>query len=170
MQNKFTIYKEGSSFYSNKNEAIIIANTSFFGELKSGKVIYSLPEVIYLLEKNKAELLNEKNKKISAKELEKKLGKNKKFYLVFKDLRDKGHVVKEGLKFGTDFRVYDKGHKPSINHAAYLLHIEDSHNIDLKNFCAKARVAHSTAKKLLLAIIDSQEDIGYYEVNWKNVL
>ena len=162
MSSPITIYQEGSSFFSNKEEAIALASKSYFGELKNGKVIYSIYETLYLIENNKAKLEGNMTKLNKIK--------HSKEYRVFKDLRDKGLIVKEGLKFGTDFRVYEKGQKPTINHAAYLLHIADSPNIKLKDFCAKARVAHSTAKKLLLAILDSEQDISYYEVNWKSIL
>jgi len=36
-------------------------------------------------------------------------------YPVFKDLREKGYIVKTALKFGADFRIYDKGQKPGEN-------------------------------------------------------
>jgi tRNA-intron endonuclease len=172
MPNKFQIYQTGNSFFSNKEEAISLSSESFFGELKAGKIIYSIYEVIYLLEKGKAELIKGKNnKKESVNKLLSKLGKKHIYYIVFKDLRDKGMIVKEGLKFGTDFRVYIRGQKPGKSHAKYLLHISDNKTkINLNDFAAKSRIAHTTNKSLLLAIVDSQEDVNYYEVQWKNIL
>ncbi len=168
---KFLIYQVGNSFASNTKDAIDLASTSYLGEIKNGKVLYSLFEVLYLLEKNKAELLNNKDKKISFSELMKKNEKNNEIYLAFKDLRDKGHILKEGLKFGTDFRVYKKGDKPGKDHAKYLLHaISQNSKLNLKEIASKSRVAHSTNKTLLLAIIDAEEDINYYEIKWNNVL
>lgn len=167
MTEKFEIYQIGKSFYSNKNEAIKLANESFLGELKSGKVIYNIYEVLYLLEKKYAQLLKGK-KPLNFEKLINSLNHNN--YLVFRDLRNKGHIVKEGLKFGSDFRVYEKGKKPGKDHASYLLLIVDSNKkMDLKDFAAKSRIANTTNKKLLLAIIDSEEDFNYYEVGWKNI-
>ena len=163
----FEIYSSSQGFNSNKKEALDLANTSFLGEIKEGKVIYSIYEALYLLDIKKAQILNNKNKKLSFQDVLKKADKNT--YLVFKDLRNKGQILKEGLKFGVDFRVYNKGDKPGKAHAKYLLHIiEGKNNLNMKNFCAKARVAHSTKKVLLLAVIDSEQDISYYEVNWKS--
>jgi tRNA-intron endonuclease len=166
MIQKFEIYQSGNSFYSNKEEAISLASTSFLGEIKEGKVLYSIYEILYLLEGKKVMVLKGKTQ-ISFKELIKKANFNT--YIVFKDLRNKGNILKEGLKFGADFRVYNKGDKPGKNHAKYLLHvIEGKEKLNIKDFCAKARVAHSTNKLLLLAVIDSEQDISYYEVNWKS--
>lgn len=166
MQEKLIINKSGESFSSNKNEAIELAHKSNFGELKGEKVIYSPYEVAYLVETKKVEVVF-KNKKVKIEEIIKKI--NKETYLVFKDLRTKGHILKEGLKFGTDFRVYEKGEKPGLNHAKYLVYILNSNKkIDPRQLTAKARIAHSTNKTLLIAIIDSEQDISYYTLNWKS--
>ena len=118
MSQKFEIYQTGTSFSSNKQEAISLASKSLIGEIKNGKVVYSIYEVLYLLETKKAELVKN-NKKIPFNELIKKA--NNLIYIAFKDLRDKGYILKEGLKFGADFRVYSKGSKPGEAHAKYIL-------------------------------------------------
>ena len=40
---------------------------------------------------------------------------------VYSDLRVKGYVVKTALKFGGDFRVYDKGVRPGEDHAKWVV-------------------------------------------------
>jgi len=87
-------------------------------------------------------------------------------YPVFKDLRKRGYVVKTALKFGGDFRVYEKSLK-SKKHAKWIVFVDyESKRITWHEFSAKNRVAHSTNKKLLLAIVDEEGDITYYEVRW----
>jgi len=162
---KITIHQTGSSFSSNQIEAFNLASKSSFGEPKNGKVLYSIYETLYLLDKKLAEVLKN-SKKISFHEILKKA--NHESFLVFKDLRDKGSVLKEGLKFGADFRVYNKGDKPGKAHAKYLLYVISGKKINTLDFAAKARIAHSTNKILLLALVDAEEDISYYEVNWKS--
>lgn len=141
-----------SNLSSNSQKAFTLFEKSKFGEKKSGKIVYSIYEAVYMIENKKAVGKIKLNKK---QELS---------YLVFKDLRKKGYIVKTGLKFGCEFRVYKKKQK----HAIYLVDIIKD-NIKLKDFISKTRTAHSTGKKLLLAIIDSQKDISYYEVDWKKV-
>ena len=138
---------------SNSQQAFTLFENSKFGEKKSGKIIYSIYEAKYLVETKKAE----SKKKIR---LNKQQQNN---YFVFKDLRKKGYIIKTGLKFGCEFRVYKKSDK----HASYLLEITtDKQKITLKEFISKNRISHSTGKILLLAIIDSQKDITYYNVSW----
>lgn len=173
MQTSFEIYRIGNTFFSNKKNAIDLAAASFFGEVKQGKVIYSLLEVLYLLEQRRAILVEGKkqlNFELFFTQITKKNKNLELNYEVFKDLRNKGMIVKEGLKFGADFRVYEKGQAPGKNHAPYLIHVSQSKDkISMKDLAAKARVSHSTSKKLLLAILDSEGDVNYYEINWKNI-
>jgi tRNA-intron endonuclease len=74
------------------------------------------------------------------------------------------------LKFGADFRVYDKGAKLGQKHAKWLVFVErEANKLTWHEFSAKNRVAHSTKKKLLLAIVDEEGDVSYYEVSWIKV-
>jgi tRNA-intron endonuclease len=125
---------------------------------------------MFLLEEEKMEIFSGK-KKLSQKEfLEKCRRIDKKIqikYLVFKDLRERGYVVKTALKFGADFRVYDKGSAPGEQHAKWIVFAEhESNRMTWHEFSAKNRVAHSTKKNLLLGIVDEEGDISYYEVKW----
>ncbi len=155
---------------SNSPEAFTLCNKSCFGENIEGKIQYSLSEAIYLVETGKMSLYL-KNKKITKKDIIKKLQKiDKKIpikYPVYRDLRKKGYIVKAALKFGADFRVYPKGSKPGKKHAKWIVFAEHELNkLNWQDFSAKNRIAHSTKKKLLLAIVDEESDITYYEVSW----
>ncbi|MBT4257914.1 tRNA-intron lyase [archaeon] len=161
------------------NKEIISTNDSFaktlhqkssFGEKIGEKIQYSLSEALYLVEKKKIEVL-QKNKILPFEELLKKLSRiDKKIqikYPVFKDLREKGHIVKTALRFGAEFRVYKKGTKIGKAHATWIIFTEhESKNLSWHEFSAKNRVAHSTKKKLLLAIVDEESKINYYEISW----
>jgi tRNA-intron endonuclease len=71
------------------------------------------------------------------------------------------------LKFGAEFRVYEMGLKPGEEHAKWIVFTEnESKKASWNEFSAKNRIAHSTNKKLLLAIVDEEGDITYYEVDW----
>ena len=88
-------------------------------------------------------------------------------YAVFKDLRRRGYIVKTALKFGADFRVYDRGIKPGEDHAKWVVFpVNESEVLTWYGFSAKNRVAHSTRKRLLLGIVDAEGDCTYYEVRW----
>lgn len=167
---KIKTFLEQNIVFTSSSQAYSLYQKSNFGENYEGKIQYSLVEAIYLLNKGKIEIfLNKKN--LNKEEFLEKCRKiDKKIeikYKVYKDLRDKGYIPKSALKFGADFRVYDKGQKPKQAHAKWIVFIEqESNSIKWPDFSAKTRVAHSTKKSLLLAIVDQEGDITYYEVNW----
>ncbi len=167
---KIQAHLVGQVVSSNSSEAKFLYKKSSFGETVGEKVHYSLPEVLFLVEKRKMEVYV-KDKKILTKDLLNKFRKVDKRiqikYPVFKNLREKGYVVKTALKFGADFRVYDKGAKPGEKHAKWIVFVDhESNKLTWHEFSAKNRVAHSTRKNLLLAIVDEENSITYYEIKW----
>jgi len=168
---KIQAYLVGKSITSNDSNAHSLLTKSAFGEKKGDKIIYSLSETMFLTENGKLEVLDSRNKPISQKELMNKLKRiDKKFplkYPVFKDLREKGYIVKTALKFGADFRIYNKGKRPGNEHAKWICFVDhESGKLTWHDFSAKNRVAHSTKKNLLLAIVDEENSVTYYEVDW----
>lgn len=168
--NKISSYIIGESISSNSAEAFSLYKKSSFGEPIGEKIQYSLSEALFLVEKGKMSILSGK-KEISSKELIKKAQRIDKRinikYPVFKDLRERGYIIKTALKFGADFRVYEKGARPGKKHARWIVFADhESKKMTWHEFSAKNRVAHSTKKNLLLAILDEEGDVSYYEVKW----
>lgn len=147
-------------------------NSGQFGSLlETGKVQLSLLEALYLLEKEKIELLDGRKKSLTYDDF---LNKAKRFeknfwirYAVFKNLRDRGYIVKTALKFGADFRVYDRGVKPGDDHAKWIVYpVSEGDGLTWYEFSAKNRVAHSTKKRLMIGAVDGEGDVTYWEVKW----
>ncbi len=160
----------GEIISSNTSEAHLLYKKSCFGEPVGEKIQYSLSEALFLVDKEKMEIFSI-NKKIPKKDLMNKFkridNKIQIKYSVFENLREKGYIIKTALKFGADFRVYDKGAKPGKKHAKWIVFVDhESKRLTWHEFSAKNRVAHSTKKNLLLAIVDEEGDVTYYEVSW----
>lgn len=147
-------------------------NKSRFGYLqKDNRVQLSQIEALYLLEKGKISLFDSRNKEMHHDAFMKKASKlEKNFwvrYCVFRDIRDRGYIIKTALKFGADFRVYDRGVKPGEDHAKWIVYpVQETDHLTWYEFAAKNRVAHSTKKRLLIGIVDEESDCTYYEIRW----
>ncbi len=116
----------------------------------------SLVEALYLLEKGVLEIVDEHDSIVSVESLftrgEKSIPKFGLIYKVYRELRDKGYVVRSGLKFGADFAVYEKG--PGLEHAPYLVHVlETSNTIDPLEIVRAGRLSHSVRKAFILALV-----------------
>jgi tRNA-intron endonuclease len=166
IQSKFS----GSRIYSSSEDAFTLFEKSSFGEKKSNKVEYALVEALFLVSEGKMQVFSGK-KALNEEQLIKKIKKiDKKIETklsVFSDLRKKGYIIKTALKFGAEFRVYDKGCTPGSIHARWLLYTSrENETINWHEFAGKNRIAHSTNKSLLIGIVDEEGDVSYYEVSW----
>ncbi|HIH32155.1 TPA: tRNA-intron lyase [Candidatus Woesearchaeota archaeon] len=154
------------------DESRELFNQSRYGTvLESGKLQLSLLEALYLMEKNKLELRDARNKSLDFESLLKKATKLEPTfwirYCVFKDMRNRGYIIKTALKFGADFRVYDRGIKPGEDHARWIIYpVHEGSTLTWYEFAAKNRVAHSTKKRLMMGIVDDEGDVTYYEIRW----
>ncbi len=155
----------------NSDETRELYNQSRYGTmLENGKLQLSLLEALYLLEKHKLEV-RLSNKLLDFETFLKKATKlEPNFwirYCVFKDMRNRGYIIKTALKFGADFRVYDRGIKPGEDHARWIIYpVHEGATLTWYEFAAKNRVAHSTKKRLMMGIVDDEGDVTYYEIKW----
>lgn len=160
----------GDSIISSSKSALDLYSSRLFGEYIGKKIHYSFVEALYLTEKKKILVFRGAKKLTFNEVLEKCKTFDKKIqtkYFVYRDLKEKGYLLKTALKFGADFRVYDKGDKPGKDHAKWILYpVSESQEMTWHDFSAKNRVAHSTKKNLLIAVVDSEGSITYYEVGW----
>ncbi len=82
-------------------------------------------------------------------------------YLVYRDLRNRGLIVKSGFKYGTHFRVYERS---MDEHSKYLVHVISKRE-EIQKISRAVRVAHGVKKNLLLAYPDNG-DILYFKFSW----
>ena len=167
---KFKAVLIGERIISNASKAVTLYEQSRIGGLENGKIFYSFIEAIYLVERGKLEVFSGKKKLSHDSLIEKARAKDPNFFTkhsVFRDMRNRGYIVKTALKFGADFRVYEKGVKPGEEHAKWVLYpVSENSVLTWHDFAAKNRVAHSTNKNLLIGIVDDEGDVTYYEIKW----
>jgi tRNA-intron endonuclease len=72
---------------------------------------------------------------------------------VFKDLKQRGLLVKTGFKFGAHFRAYTT--QPDKTHAEYLIHVVGKGFRSIWTEISRAvRLAHSVNKEFVFARVD----------------
>lgn len=156
----------------NSSEAKTLYEQSRYGTLLNDNIVkLSFIEAYYLLEKKKLEIYDGRNQKITPERFLKKVKKKEPRFLIryaiYKNIRDRGYIVKTALKFGADFRVYNRGVKPGEDHAKWIVFaVHEGETFTWHEFAAKNRVAHSTRKRLLLGVLDDEGDVSYWECKW----
>ncbi len=134
-----------------------------YGSRRDGKLHLSLVEALYLMEKGRLSVLSGE-RTLSSDELLSGEDDLLLRYAVYRDLRERGYVVKTGFKFGAHFRVYERGAYPK-EHSRYLVHtVREDSDISFTELARAVRLAHGVRKKLLFAVVDDEGDVTYYSV------
>ncbi|KXB05974.1 hypothetical protein AKJ53_01680 [candidate division MSBL1 archaeon SCGC-AAA382F02] len=139
--------------------------------LTGGRLQLAPIEALFLLEKEKIHVIEEKSKeKLDFDEFSSKLAEEDPKlmlkYRAYKDLRSRGLIVKTGLKYGAHFRVYERGEGPGSGHSPYLVHaISENAELTPPDLTRAVRLAHGVRKKMIFAIVDNEGDVTYYSLS-----
>lgn len=138
-----------------------------FGTLTDNKIVLSPYETFYLVEKKRVRVIAEKKKRVmSLRDLVTRLSVGKPAiwtkYLVYRDLRDRGYLVREEAG-GFDFETFGKG---AVRRLVAIVYEGGEATLDkLARLSARA---NREGKDLVLAVIDRRTDIVYYTLNTEN--
>jgi len=136
----------------------------YFGRPKGKSLELSLVEAAYLLDRSRIRVFAE-GRELDFKALfqaASSLEAGFEFrYVVYKDLRERGYYVQPGRP---DFRVYPRGGHPGKSPAEfYVLVISERMPLPLRELISPVQMAGRMRKKLMLAIVDEESDITFYE-------
>ena len=84
-----------------------------YGRVENNIFTIAFYEALYLTDKKMLEVKNENEKEVDFQDLLSLYERDNENawvnYLVYRDLRSRGYVVREGFGGATDFRIYDRG-------------------------------------------------------------
>ena len=93
-------------------------------------------------------------------------------FIVFRDLRERGYLVKTGYKFGAHFRLYERGvklkrgPKAPHEHTKAIVHcVPEESAFSLPEMSRAVRLAHNIRATMWWAVVDKEGDVTYYQIN-----
>jgi len=86
-------------------------------------------------------------------------------YLIFRDLRSRGYVAREGFGIGTDFRVYERGEYGTATAKYLIFGIQEGQPVSIEDLAQTLRYAHSQKKQLVLAVLNRRGEVVYYSLS-----
>jgi len=160
----------------NREGAKEIFETEYYGKLKEDRLELALIEACLLLEKKKIKIFGEKEIKFS-EFYDYCCSIDKRFpfrYSVYKDLRERGLPTRTGFKFGCDFRVYERGVKPlkrgpkgAHEHTKWIVFaLQEGFVFSFPELSRAVRLAHNIRANMLWAIVDKENKVNYYQVQF----
>nr|MDO8111366.1 tRNA-intron lyase [Candidatus Sigynarchaeota archaeon] len=91
-------------------------------------------------------------------------------YVVYRDLKTRGYIVRRGIKDISHFRVYKKGVKKGNEPAKFIYFgIFEGKPVPLVKLHEISDYAMNNRQELILAVVDRQMDITYYNVKKQEI-
>ncbi|MEM2440271.1 MAG: tRNA-intron lyase [Candidatus Bathyarchaeia archaeon] len=140
-----------------------------YGIDENGELLLNFCEALHLVDRGLLEVTDEKGEKIGFQELlqfsEKRDENVWAKYMVYRDLRTRGYVVREGFGMNVDFRVYDRGYYGKDTAKYLVLTLQEGKPITLEKLTQIVRQCQSLKKELIVAVMSRRGEIVYYTVS-----
>ncbi|MGB7936053.1 MAG: tRNA-intron lyase [Nitrososphaeraceae archaeon] len=85
-------------------------------------------------------------------------------FLVYRDLRSRGYVVKEGFGFGVDFRVYERGEYEKKRAKYVVFCINEGINVKVGELSKNVREIETMGKNAIAAVVERRGEVIYYKL------
>jgi len=85
-------------------------------------------------------------------------------FLVYRDLRSRGYVVKEGFGFGADFRVYERGGYEKKRAKFVVFCINEGINVKVGELSKNVREIETMGKNAIAAVVERRGEVIYYKL------
>jgi tRNA-intron endonuclease len=139
-----------------------------YGTLEDKVLTLSFYESLYLLEKGLLDVKDKKGLAIDFQSLlhayEKKNDNAWGNYLVYRDLRSRGYVVRDGFGAGIDFRIYERGAYGKDTAPYLILGIQEGKPLPVNELVNLLQQCQSQKKELILAVMNRRGEIVHYSV------
>ncbi|UCC58813.1 MAG: tRNA-intron lyase [Candidatus Bathyarchaeum sp.] len=145
-----------------------------YGVLEDDKCNLTFYEALFLLAKETLELENEETgeKMVFQDLLERFQAVDKDAwvrYLIYRDLRSRGYVAREGFGLGIDFRLYERGDYGKETAKHLIFGIQEGQPVTVEELARTQRYVQSLKKNLVLAVINRRGEIVYYSLSQLNL-
>lgn len=141
-----------------------------YGVSENGKLTLTFYEALFLLGKDILQVEDEKTgKDLSFQDLLKGFQIVEKGawakYLIYRDLRSRGYVAREGFGLGIDFRMYERGEYGKETAKHLIFGIQEGQPVSVEELARALRYVQSLKKRLVLAVINRRGEVVYYSLS-----
>ena len=150
---------DGTSVLTGK-EGRMLYDQSGYGRPEGEGIRLAPQEALYLLFRQKLEVPGYTFDSLLAEYADQ--GNFLRSFLVYRDLRERGYVVQTGPH---DFRVFRRGEKPGTGESLYLVRVLSERDpVRFAKLIEEVVTARNMRKQYVLAVVDDEEELTYYEI------
>ncbi len=140
-----------------------------YGTAEEGSLTLAYYEALYLVDRKMLTVKGKKNADVNFQELLHAYEATDEnawmHYLVYRDLRSRGYVVREGIGAAIDFRTYERGAYGKEAASFLVLSTQEGQPLSVEDLSNALRQTGSLKKELILAVINRRGEIVYYSVS-----
>lgn len=144
-----------------------------YGVVDKDEVLLTFYEALYLLDKDMLQTEDENGKKVDFRKLLTRYEAVNEDawagYLVYRDLRSRGYVVREGFGSGVAFRVYDRGDYSKDTAKYLVVSVQEGKPIPIEDLTSALTQSISLKKELILAVMNRRGEAVYYSISELNL-
>ena len=142
---------------------------SGYGTKEGKELVLRDYEALYLLYAKKLEIEAEGGEKITFERLaelaQKKAQDSWTKFVIYRDLRSRGYIVREGFGFGTDLRVYERGDYPKKPAKYVVFALDEGIEKGMADLQKSVREMAKMGKEAIIAVIERRGEVIYYKVS-----
>jgi tRNA-intron endonuclease len=139
-----------------------------YGTLEGRVFTLAFFEALYLQDKGMLEVKNDKEVTVDFQSLLHCYAETNQNawvnYLVYRDLRSRGYVVREGFGGGIDFRIYERGSYGKDTAPYLILVTQEGKPLPVNDLAYAVEQCQSQKKELVLAVMNRRGEIVHYSV------
>jgi len=142
---------------------------SGYGTLEGQHLILRDYEALYLVYGKKMRLEDEHGNEVDFERLaelaQKKAGDSWTKFVIYRDLRSRGYIVREGFGFGTDLRVYERGDYPKKPAKYVVFALDEGIEKGMADLQKSVKEMAKMGKEAIIAVIERRGEVIYYKVS-----
>ena len=139
-----------------------------FGEKEDSEYVLKPYEVLYLIYTKKL-IIKDRDNTVDFDGLVRTILKRDKNiltrFMVYRDLRSRGYIPKEGFGFGVDFRVYERGEYEKKPAKYVVFGISEGTKIKADKLAETIEQITRMGKDAVVAVIERRGEVIYYKMS-----
>ena len=142
---------------------------SGYGAREGKELLLRDYEALYLVYLKKLALEDKAEKPVTFEKLaelaQKRAGDSWTKFVIYRDLRSRGYIVREGFGFGTDLRVYERGDYPKKPAKYVVFALDEGIEKGMADLQKSVREMAKMGKEAIIAVIERRGEVIYYKVS-----
>ena len=142
---------------------------SGYGASEGQELLLHDYEALYLVYVRKLTLEDKAGKPVTFEKLaelaQKRAGDAWTKFVIYRDLRSRGYIVREGFGFGTDLRVYERGDYPKKPAKYVVFALDEGIEKGMGDLQKSVKEMAKMGKEAIIAVIERRGEVIYYKVS-----